>query len=71
MKNKKTAMLMVSDMADFVLPFSLLALLNFEIVSAEAGKPQERMKDFVLNLNLSRIRSEYPGRCSSNQNAPF
>ena len=50
---------MVIEMANTV-AFNLLALLNFNIVNAEAARPLER-KNSMLNLSLSRIRSEYPG----------
>ena len=63
---------MVIEMTNVVAfqPFSP-SKLQQSIVNAEAARPLERKKNFMLNLNLSRIRSEYPGRYSANQNAPL
>ena len=63
-------MSMVSEMANVVVfqPFSYSKLQYSERWSCEALREKEELH---VKLNLSRIRSKCPGRCSTNQNAPF
>ena len=65
-------MLMVIEMANVVAfqPFSS-SKLQYSIVSVEAARPYEKRKKFMLDLNLSRIRSKYPGWCLKNHIAPY
>ena len=61
-------MLTVIEMANLVV---FQSFNPSELQYSEAARPKERKKNFMLNLDLSRIRSEYLGQYSANQMLHF